>query len=145
LLSSTKGIGQFSALAFAKHGITRLALADINFPALETSVAALRKKYPAVSVLPLELNVRDRAAVRNSIAQIVQRFGRVDVAVNNAGVGGSGKLTHELEYDEIDHILGVNLHGVYNCQKEELAVMVGQEYVNTHHQIAQETLLLMVC
>jgi NADP-dependent 3-hydroxy acid dehydrogenase YdfG len=105
-------------------------LADINFSALETSVDALQKAYPAVSVLPLELNVRDRAAVKTSITQIVQRFGRIDVAVNNAGVGGSGKLTHELEYDEIDHILGVNLHGVYNCQKEELSVMVGQEYAN---------------
>lgn len=47
--------------------------------------------------------------------------------MNNAGVSGSGRKTHELGDDEWLGILDVNLQGVYRCQKEELGVMVNQE------------------
>lgn len=67
--------------------------------------------------------------MKQSIADVARAFGRLDVAVNNAGISGSGKLTHETEDEEIDRVLDVNLRGVYRCQKEELAVMVKQEYV----------------
>lgn len=68
--------------------------------------------------------------MKQSIADVARAFGRLDVAVNNAGTNGSGKLTHETEDEEIDRVLDVNLRGVYRCQKEELAVMVKQEYVS---------------
>lgn len=125
------GIGQHTAFAFARHGITKLALADINMPNLRQTQEILKEKFPGVDILPLPMDVRDKQQIKDGIAEITKRFGRLDVAVNNAGIGGSGRLTHETEDEEIERVLDINLHGVYRCQKEELAVMVRQEYVFT--------------
>lgn len=80
-------------------------------------------------MLQLPMDVRKSAEVKDGIAQTVGKFGRLDVAVNNAGIGGSGKRTHEIEEDEWDRVVDVNLNGVRRCQKEQLAIMINQEYV----------------
>lgn len=125
--SPPPGIGKQTALAFARHGITRLALADVNKPALDTSIAALKTQYPDLQVLSFQLDVRDGAQVRQSVLDTARAFGRLDVAVNNAGIASSGRLTHETEDEEIERVVDVNLMGVYRCQKAQLGVMVKQE------------------
>lgn len=129
ITGGARGIGQATAFAFARHGITKLALADINTADLEATKKTIAAEFPKVEVLPLHLDVRNKAQVKDGIAELVKRFGRLDIAVNNAGVGGSGKLTHETEDEEIENVLDININGVYRCQKAELAVMVKQEYV----------------
>ncbi|KFH46309.1 3-oxoacyl-[acyl-carrier-protein] reductase-like protein [Hapsidospora chrysogenum ATCC 11550] len=127
ITGAASGIGQHTAFAFARHGITKLALADINMPNLERTQQILKERFPNVEVLPLRMDVRNHQEIKDGIAEITSKFGRLDVAVNNAGIGGSGKLTHETEDEEIERVMDVNIHGVYRCQKEELAVMVKQE------------------
>jgi NAD(P)-dependent dehydrogenase (short-subunit alcohol dehydrogenase family) len=131
MTSDTKiyiGIGQQTALAFAKHGITQLALADINADSLAKSSAALKELYPDVETLLLDLDVRNAEQVKSGIAQTVSKFGRLDIAVNNAGISGSGQQTHEIDDEEWNRVLDVNLHGVYRCQKEQISHMLKQEY-----------------
>ncbi|KAK6201893.1 hypothetical protein LQW54_009303 [Pestalotiopsis sp. IQ-011] len=127
ITGAASGIGQHTALSFAKYGIQRLALADVNNQRLGSSIRSLLKQYPGVEVLPLQMNVRNANEVKSGIAETVQRFGRLDVAVNNAGIGGSGRQTHEVGEDEWSEVLDVDLHGVWRCQKEELAIMLKQE------------------
>ncbi|KAH7270492.1 uncharacterized protein BKA55DRAFT_588918 [Fusarium redolens] len=127
ITGAASGIGQQTATAFAQHGVTKLALADINQEALSISVGSLKKQFPNVQVLAVHLDVRDSTQVKEGIVKIIGEFGRLDIAVNNAGISGSGRKTHELEDDEWLRILDVNLQGVYRCQKEELDVMVNQE------------------
>ncbi|KAF7563240.1 hypothetical protein G7046_g866 [Stylonectria norvegica] len=127
ITGAASGIGKQVALNFAKYGVTKLALADINLPLLESSNAALKDLYPDVEILSLNMNVRDASQVKDGIAQAVAKFGRLDIAVNNAGTSGSGKRTHELDDEEWLRIVDINLQGVYRCQKQELAVMVVQE------------------
>ncbi|KAF4485707.1 dehydrogenase [Fusarium agapanthi] len=121
-----------TAIAFAQHGVTKLALADINQDALDVSAGSLKKQFPHVHILPVHLNVRDSTQVKEGIAKTIGEFGRLDIAVNNVGISGSGRKTHELEDDEWLGILDVNLQGVYRCQKEELDVMVNQEAKSSH-------------
>jgi NAD(P)-dependent dehydrogenase (short-subunit alcohol dehydrogenase family) len=121
------GIGKHTALSFAKYGIQRLALADMNSKDLQNSIKSLREQYPDIEVLPLQMNVRSSAEVKSGIAETIKKFGRLDVAVNNAGIGGSGAPTHEVEEEEWQRVLDVDLNGVWRCQKEELAVMMKQE------------------
>jgi NAD(P)-dependent dehydrogenase (short-subunit alcohol dehydrogenase family) len=121
------GIGQYTALAFARHGITRLALADINLPALQAANASLKAKYPSIDVLELAMDVGDKDQVRAGIRKLVKTFGRLDVAVNNAGIGGSGRKTHEIDEGEFTRVVNVDLHGVWRCQKAELEIMTNQE------------------
>lgn len=105
----------------------RLALADINADALASAAASLREQHAGVDVLPLEMDVRDAAAVKAGLAGAKRKFGRIDVAVNNAGIAGSGARTHEMDEAEWLNVTDVLLHGVWRCQKEELAIMTAQE------------------
>lgn len=73
------------------------------------------------------MNVQIAAEVKSAIAETVSRFGRLDIAVNNAGIGGSGRATHEIEEDEYTRVVDVDLHGVWRCQREEISVMLNQE------------------
>ncbi|CRK16739.1 hypothetical protein BN1708_002966 [Verticillium longisporum] len=107
ITGAASGIGQYTALAFAKHGITRLALADINGPLLAKANAALQAQHPALEILTLDLDVRKPSEVDRGIAETVRRFRRLDVAVNNAGIGGSGRATHEIDEAEFARVLDV--------------------------------------
>ncbi|KAK1676596.1 short-chain dehydrogenase [Colletotrichum godetiae] len=127
ITGAASGIGQKTALAFARNGITRLALTDINAQALETTKSLLGEDFPSTEVLTLPLNVRSASEVKAGIAETVSRFGRLDVAVNNAGIAGEGALTHEVGEEEFGRVVDVDLHGVWRCQKEEIRVMLGQE------------------
>ncbi|KAK8033994.1 3-oxoacyl- reductase [Apiospora rasikravindrae] len=125
LLKGTAFItGAASALQFAAAGVQRLVLADINADALAAVVALLREQHADVEVMSLEL---DAAAVKAGLEGAQQRFGRIDIAVNNAGTSGSGKPTHQLEEAEWLGLTDILLNGVWRCQKEELAIMVEQE------------------
>ncbi|EGY17508.1 hypothetical protein VD0002_g142 [Verticillium dahliae] len=127
ITGAASGIGQYTALAFAKHGMTHLALADINGPLLAKANAALQAQHPALEILSLDLDVQKPEQVDRGIAETVRRFRRLDVAVNNAGIGGSGRATHELDEAEFARVLDVDLHGVWRCQRAELRAMLAQD------------------
>jgi NAD(P)-dependent dehydrogenase (short-subunit alcohol dehydrogenase family) len=73
--------------------------------------------------------VSDTAAVEDSILQTVKKFGRIDVAVNVAGIAGNGKPTHENDEADWMGVVDINLHGVWRSQTSELKAMMKQEYV----------------
>jgi NAD(P)-dependent dehydrogenase (short-subunit alcohol dehydrogenase family) len=99
----------------------------MNASALAAANKELKSKFPDVDILEMEMNVQNTADVKRSIAETVKRFGRLDVAVNNAGIGGSGRKTHEIEEEEWLKVVDVDLHGVWRCQREQIAVMLKQE------------------
>jgi NAD(P)-dependent dehydrogenase (short-subunit alcohol dehydrogenase family) len=121
------GIGSATAFALAKHGIQALTLTDINKNNLISTANALSKLYPGVEIETLKLNVQDEEAVESSVAAAVKRFGRIDLGVNIAGIGGEGKATHESSSADWNKVLDVNLNGVWRSQRALLRVMVGQE------------------
>jgi NAD(P)-dependent dehydrogenase (short-subunit alcohol dehydrogenase family) len=63
------------------------------------------------------LDVADEAAVEATFAEVVGVFGRLDVLVNNAGISGTNKPTHELTAEEWDRVMAVNVKGVFFCTK----------------------------
>jgi NAD(P)-dependent dehydrogenase (short-subunit alcohol dehydrogenase family) len=67
--------------------------------------------------------------IDDCIAQRAHAFNRIDVAVNIAGIGGSGKSTHEMDMAEWRKVLDVNLHGLWMCQRAQVRQMLKQEYV----------------
>lgn len=75
----------------------------------------------------MELDVCNRKQVEESVREAKEKFGRIDVGVNVAGIGKSGVLSHELEWGTWERIVDVNLNGVFGCQKALLEVMMGQE------------------
>jgi NAD(P)-dependent dehydrogenase (short-subunit alcohol dehydrogenase family) len=122
------GIGQYAAFAFAKHGIKKLAITDIKEENLQETVDALKKQAPDVEVEPICMDCAKEADVERMIDQVVKRFGRLDIAVNNAGIGGPVIGSAETELNGWQRVIDINLTGVWLCQRAELRQMLKQEY-----------------
>jgi NADP-dependent 3-hydroxy acid dehydrogenase YdfG len=75
----------------------------------------------------MELDVGDEKAVESSVAAAVKRFGRIDVGVNVAGIGGAGKTTAESEEVDWAKVIDINLNGVWRSQRAQLRAMLNQE------------------
>jgi len=80
-----------------------------------------------VEIESIQLNVCDVKAVDESIEKTVKRFGRIDVAVNIAGIGGAGKATDACEESDWMSVLDVNLNGVWRSQRAQVRAMMKQE------------------
>ncbi len=77
-------------------------------------------------VLPLELDVRDRAAVDAAVGQLPAEFAEVDVLVNNAGLALGLSPAHEADPDEWQQMLDTNCAGVLHCTRAILPGMVAR-------------------
>jgi NAD(P)-dependent dehydrogenase (short-subunit alcohol dehydrogenase family) len=78
--------------------------------------------------LGLEADVGVHESVEHAIGQVVERFGRIDLLVNNAGITGSRQATtcHETPVSEWDRVLAVNLRGPFLCTRAALPTMLRQ-------------------
>jgi NAD(P)-dependent dehydrogenase (short-subunit alcohol dehydrogenase family) len=120
---AASGIGRATAVAFAREG-ARVAILDRTEDALaDTSKAT---KDAGAEVLAVACDVSEPEQVEAAIARVVERFGRLDVAFNNAGVENKAVPVHEIALTEWDRILDINLRGTFVCMKHELAQMMRQ-------------------
>ena len=117
------GIGLATAKAFAQAG-ARVVVAEISAKAGEEAAAAI--KAAGGEAIFAHTDVSNAASVSALVDKAVSVFGRLDFAVNNAGI--DPELVPEATWDEntFDRIIGVNLKGVFLCMKYELAQMVKQ-------------------
>jgi NADP-dependent 3-hydroxy acid dehydrogenase YdfG len=115
------GIGRALALNLARKG-SLLALSDVDDAGLAETVD-LVKNAGAREVRSDRLDVSDRAAFAAYATAVAEHFGRVNVVINNAGVALAGDL-NDLDYDDIDWILGINLNGVLHGTKEFLPHLI---------------------
>src|SRR5690349_16202517 len=90
-----KGIGKATAFSFAKYGAKGVAIGDLNSKAVQATAAELKNAFPNLEVLPLEVDVTNEEAIDRAVAETASQFGRIDYAVNNAGIGGSHALSAE--------------------------------------------------
>ncbi len=117
------GIGRATALLLAREGAA-VVVSDIHAAGgQETADAILGQGGRALFV---EADVARAEAVEALIQKALATYGRLDCAVNNAGVGGDMLPTHEREEAMWDFIMGVNLKGVWLCMKAELPPMLEQ-------------------
>ncbi|MFT4082909.1 MAG: SDR family NAD(P)-dependent oxidoreductase [Nocardioides sp.] len=114
LTGAGSGIGRALAVDLARRG-ARLALSDINQTGLAETVA-LAESAGARELTSAPLDVADRAAFEAWAAEVADRFGRVNVAINNAGVALAGDFI-DLGWDDIDWIMGINFWGVVHGSK----------------------------
>jgi NAD(P)-dependent dehydrogenase (short-subunit alcohol dehydrogenase family) len=125
------GIGRAAALAFAHEG-ARLVLADRDAETLEETAALVGEAgFEAVA---LTADITRRADVHAIVAAALERYGRLDLAFNNAGI--SGPLHPLVGYPDeaFAAVIDVNIKGTWFCLQEELAVMQqagGGAIVNT--------------
>jgi NAD(P)-dependent dehydrogenase (short-subunit alcohol dehydrogenase family) len=117
------GIGRATALLLAAEG-ARVAVSDIDAAAAEESAALVRAA--GGEAVALRCDVTRSNEVHAAVTATVQAFGRLDCAVNNAGIEGTIAAVHELAEADWERTLAVNLTGVFHCCKHELSVMLPQ-------------------
>lgn len=117
------GIGRATALAFAREG-HRIAVSGRRDEAGQALAAELRALGAEAEFI--RADVRFEGEVRSLVEQVVERFGRLDVAVNNAGTEGQlGPIT-EQSADNYDNIFSTNVLGTLLSLKHEMRVMLAQ-------------------
>jgi len=109
------GIGRAMAHAFARHG-ARLMLLDIDAAGLAQTRAELNKAFPDVEVDCAQASIADDAAVEQACAATQARFGRIDIALNNAGIA-MNKPSLELTPAEWRRVIDIDLSGVFYCSQ----------------------------
>jgi NAD(P)-dependent dehydrogenase (short-subunit alcohol dehydrogenase family) len=117
---AASGIGRASALAFASAGAS-VALLDVDAEGLADTAAAVRAA--GVRAEALVTDVRDLGAVTGAVDRAVETFGRLDAALNNAGVPGPYVPLDEYSEEDFMQILQVNLAGVWRCMRAEIRHM----------------------
>jgi NAD(P)-dependent dehydrogenase (short-subunit alcohol dehydrogenase family) len=116
ITGAASGIGRAIAVAFAADGADVIGV-DINGSALAP--------LEAQGVLPVTADVTEEAAVRDAAAQALDRFGRIDVLFNNAGLGGRRPIT-EIGEGEFERMIAVHLFGAFYGLRAVLPVMRAQ-------------------
>ena len=107
ITGAAKGIGFATAKRFAQEG-AKVMIADVNPEAVKAAVDLIPGAEGYV------VNVTDRASIEVAIEQIMQRHGRVDILINNAGITQDARLVKMTEA-QFDAVIDVNLKGVFNC------------------------------
>lgn len=113
-------MGLATAQLLASRG-AHVSMADLNDEALKTAIESLpggHEKHIATRV-----DVRNEDSVNDWIEKTVQRFGKLDGAVNMAGVLGPSVPTTELSKEQLEFVFSINVFGVFNCMKAQLKVM----------------------
>jgi NAD(P)-dependent dehydrogenase (short-subunit alcohol dehydrogenase family) len=122
------GIGRAAALRMAR-GAAKVVVADINQDGGRETVDAIEQA--GGDAIFVRADVTSSADVAGLVRAAVQAYGRLDCAVNNAGIGGTDQdgrrySTHECPEALWGRIIGVNLTGVFLCLQHEIAQMLRQ-------------------
>jgi len=121
ITGGASGIGKNCAMQFAEEG-AQIALADWKEKSgVETLEMLTHQGYTADFY---HLDVSNHAQVALVIRTVIDDFGKIDIAINNAGVGSQTPAkTAEHTLEDWDRVIAVNQSGVFYCMKEELAHM----------------------
>ena len=119
ITGAANGLGLVCAERFAADGY-RLALVDANAAALSAATASL--EAGGADVLPIASDIRERDTCAYAVAATVERFGRVDVLVNAAGVYPRRPVL-DISAEDWGFVFGVNVLGTYFMMVEAIAAM----------------------
>ena len=117
---AARGIGRAIAERLARDGHA-VVIADINLAAAQATAAEI-----GAGAMALAVDVSDPASVRAMAASVLERFGRIDVLVNNAGITGPAASVADYPIDDWRRVMSINLDGVFYCCQAVLPAMLAQ-------------------
>jgi NAD(P)-dependent dehydrogenase (short-subunit alcohol dehydrogenase family) len=118
------GIGKECALAAAKEG-ANIVIADLKSEITEKTMAVIRKENS--KAIFVECDVSEFAQVQAAINKAISAFGTLDIALNNAGIGGEANKVGDMSKEGWLKVININLNGVFYCMKLELVQMSKQK------------------
>jgi len=118
---AASGIGESTALLFAKEG-AKLILTDVN----EAKGYSVLKKVNELGAEAIYLNadVSNAEDSDTTVKKALEKFGKLDIAVNNAGIGGPQAGVGEYEIEAWDKVIAINLSGVFYGMRYQIPAML---------------------
>lgn len=117
-----QSIGQATAFKFAAEG-AKVVVCDINTSTVDDTVAQIKAK--GGEAVGYTVDVTKKAAVDAMVADVMNKWGRIDVLVNNAGIIQDGQLT-KMSEEQFDRVININLKGTYLCARAVVDIMIAQ-------------------
>ncbi len=124
ITGASSGIGKATALAFADAG-AKVVLADVLKDSGEKLASDINKKDQ--NAVFITCDVSKAQEVAGLMRKIMEIWGRLDFAFNNAGIEGAQALTPDCSEENWNHVIDINLKGVWLCMKYELPIMLKQK------------------
>jgi NAD(P)-dependent dehydrogenase (short-subunit alcohol dehydrogenase family) len=123
ITGAASGIGRATSLLFADEG-ARLVLADVDDTGCAETARLVEGR--GGTALHVHCDVSEPAQVDALVQSGVDRYGRLDCAFNNAGIGGTNATVAEYPEHEWNRVIAINLSGVFLCMQSELKQMMRQ-------------------
>lgn len=117
---AASGIGRATACLLAREG-ARVAVTDVQSDPGHETIEAIERSGGQARYW--HLDTTDEQGVKAVFGEVVGPFGHLDVLVNNAGIAGTNKPTHEISLEEWNRVIAVNLTGVFLCTKHAIPYM----------------------
>jgi len=122
ITGAARGIGHATALKFAREGAI-VVVCDLEQAAIDATTREIHEgKGEALGFI---VDVTKPATIRAMVDAVMQKYGRIDVLVNNAGIVQDAQLLKMSEV-QFDRVIDVNLKGTFNCTKAVADIMVAQ-------------------
>ena len=121
---AASGIGRATALALALAGAA-VVVSDITVTTGQETARLIVAGGGQATFI--RTNVADEASVANLVRQTVDQYGRLDIAINNAGIAGRSGKVADYPVDDWHRVLAVNLNGVFYCMQHQIPPMLEQE------------------
>jgi len=123
ITGGNSGIGKAAALEAAREGAI-VVIAELAISEHEETLEEIRLLGAETMFVPID--VADVESVKEAIALTAARFGRLDVAFNNAGIGAPYSGIHDMPEEVWDRVIAINLTGQFYCVKYELQQFLKQ-------------------
>lgn len=117
------GIGLATAQRFAREG-AKVAIWDLSEKGDGVAAALTKAGFTAHFS---KISVADKAQVEKATQEVVKKYGRIDILINNAGITKDRTLL-KMSQEEWDDVISINLTGVFNCTQAVAPVMKEQNY-----------------
>ena len=122
ITGSARGIGQATALKFAAEG-ARVVVCDLDRKAVDEVVAQITAS--GGQAVGFTLNVTDKASIAAMVKGVMDKYGRIDVLVNNAGIVDDAQF-RKMTDEQFERVIDINLKGTYNCARAVVDIMIAQ-------------------
>lgn len=120
---AARGIGKGTAEELANHGV-KVYVTDILDDEGMATAKAIQERGGQAEFIHLDTGNADQ--INTVIGQILDKEGRLDYAVNNAGIGGTLTAFHDTSKENWDRMMAINVSGVFYCMQAQLKAMLQQ-------------------
>lgn len=122
ITGAANGLGFEASRIFAQEG-AKVAMVDYDAKTGEERAAQLKEEGGDVEFF--QVNVADRDSVDAMVEEVVKRYSKIDILINNAGITRDGMLT-KLSVENFQAVINVNLTGVFHCTQAVVPHMIAQ-------------------